>query len=80
MKYLLSLIFSIVFCCASAAAQDQPAQPQKPPKENGSEKTPEKIPDLKRPKTAKDLDAFFKEGERQAKDGPRCETPPAPTV
>ena len=77
MKFITLLLIMFSFCGCPVAAQ---STPQIPNSETEAEKPPEKKPKMKAPKTVKDLDAFFKEGEDQIKDGPRCDKPPAPTV
>lgn len=43
------------------------------PKEQSAPKTPKN-------NTPKDLDAFFKEGQEQVKEGPTCRKPPVPVA
>ena len=74
----LAIVISIAmgsFAVAQTAPKIDPkAETSKPkPKSDTTKKSKEKT-------KSKDLDAFFKEGEKQMEEGPSCQPPPDPIV
>ena len=85
LKRLIPFIFSLMI---ALAALTQTSSPPKTPKPDQTQTTPPKTdkaePDRKAkaamPTAPQDLDRFFKEGERQAKENPSCRKKPEPVA
>lgn len=83
LKYILPICLSLTVTPLTFAQSSNTVKPPKPATLEAPTAAPQKAPPKAKPaqKTApKDLDSFFKEGERQAKEGPTCEKKPEPVA
>lgn len=81
-KFFLTLILGVSLAGFTAKAQtgsaEKPASKDRMATPEESQIPPAKEKKIERPKSAKDLDAFFKQGEVEAKTGSHCQPEPKP--